>query len=37
MAVEIFIRRKFKPELAQALAPIIVKLRSLATMQPGYI
>jgi len=37
MAVEIFIRRKFRPELAQDLAPIIVKLRSLATMQPGYI
>ncbi len=37
MAVEIFIRRRFRPERAGELAPIIVKLRSLATMQPGYI
>ncbi len=37
MAVEILIRREFRPELARELAPIIVRLRSLATMQPGYI
>ena len=37
MAIEVFIRRKFVKEKADELAPLIVKLRSLATMQPGYI
>ena len=38
MAVSVLIRRTFnKPEIADRLAPLIVKLRSLATMQPGYI
>jgi heme oxygenase (mycobilin-producing) len=37
MAVEVLIRRRFVKEKADELAPFIVKLRSLATMQPGYI
>lgn len=37
MAVDVIIRRKFKKEQAEELAPLIVKLRSLATVQPGYI
>jgi heme-degrading monooxygenase HmoA len=37
MAVEVLIRRRFIKEKADELAPLIVKLRSLATMQPGYI
>ncbi len=37
MPVDVIIRRKFKEEQADALAPLIVKLRSLATVQPGYI
>ncbi len=37
MAVEVLIKRKFIKEKADELAPLIVKLRSLATMQPGYI
>ena len=37
MAVEVLIRRKIKQGKAEALAPLIVKLRSLATIQPGYI
>lgn len=38
MAVSVLIRRTFKDSgKAARLAPLIVKLRSLATMQPGYI
>lgn len=37
MGVEVFIRRKFIKEKADELAPLVVKLRSLASMQPGYI
>ena len=37
MAVEVLIRRKVIKEKAGELAPLIVKMRSLATMQPGYI
>ena len=37
MAIEVFIRRKFIKEKADELAPLIVKLRSMATIQPGYI
>ena len=37
MAVQVLIRRKFVKDKAVELAPLIVKLRSLATMQPGYI
>ena len=37
MAVEVLIRRKFYKEKADTLAPLIVNLRSLATLQPGYI
>lgn len=37
MAVEVLIRRKFIKAKASQLAPLIVKLRSLATVQPGYI
>ena len=37
MAVQVLIRRKFVKDKADELAPLIVKLRSLATAQPGYI
>ena len=37
MGIEVLIRRKFVKEKANELAPLIVKLRSLAMMQPGYI
>ena len=38
MAVSVLIRRTFNDSKKEArLAPLIVKLRSLATMQPGYI
>ena len=38
MAVSVIIRRTFTDlEKAAKLAPLIVKLRSLATVQPGYI
>ena len=38
MAVSVLIRRTFSgTEKAAELAPLIVKLRSLATVQPGYI
>jgi len=37
MAVEVVIKRKFVEEKARELTPLIVKLRSLARSQPGYI
>jgi heme-degrading monooxygenase HmoA len=38
MAITVFIQRKFNDkEKAVKLAPLIVEIRSLATMQPGYI
>jgi len=38
MAVTVTIRRTFtENEIASDLAPLIVKLRSLAAVQPGYI
>ena len=38
MAISVFIQRKFSDkEKAAKLAPLIVEIRSLATMQPGYI
>lgn len=38
MAISVIIQRKFKDKTnADKLAPLIVKLRSLATSQPGYI
>jgi len=38
MAVEVIIQRKFKDkEQAQKLVPLILQLRSRATIQPGYI
>ena len=38
MAITVMIQRVFKDEeKATQLAPLIVKLRSLATVQPGYI
>jgi heme-degrading monooxygenase HmoA len=36
MAVEVLIRRRFIKEKAVAVAPLIVRLRSLALAQPGY-
>ena len=37
MAVEVLIKRKYIESKREELAPLIVKLRSLATIQPGYI
>ncbi len=37
MAVEVLIRRKIMETMAEDVSPLIVKLRSLATVQPGYI
>ena len=38
MAVEVIIQRRFKDEeQARELVPLILKLRSQATIQPGYI
>jgi heme-degrading monooxygenase HmoA len=37
MAIEVLIRRRFIKEKEAALAPLIVRLRSLALVQPGYI
>jgi antibiotic biosynthesis monooxygenase (ABM) superfamily enzyme len=37
MAVEVLIRRKILETKVKELSPLIVKLRSLATIQPGYI
>jgi heme-degrading monooxygenase HmoA len=38
MAISVMIQRVFKEgDKADKLAPLIVKLRSLATVQPGYI
>ena len=37
MAVQVLIRRKIMETKAKKMSPLIVKLRSLATIQPGYI
>ncbi len=37
MAVQVLIRRKIIETKAKEVSPLIVKLRSLATIQPGYI
>jgi len=37
MAVQVLIRRKIMETKAREVAPLIVKLRSLAMIQPGYI
>ena len=37
MAIEVLIRRRFIMEKEALLAPLIVRLRSLALVQPGYI
>ena len=37
MAVEVLIKRKYIGSKRTELAPLIVKLRSLATIQAGYI
>jgi antibiotic biosynthesis monooxygenase (ABM) superfamily enzyme len=37
MAVQVLIRRKIIETKAKEASPLIVKLRSLATIQPGYI
>ncbi len=37
MAIEVLIKRRFINEKEAALAPLIVRLRSLALAQPGYI
>jgi hypothetical protein len=37
MAIKVLIRRKVMESKAKEVSPLIVKLRSLATIQPGYI
>jgi heme-degrading monooxygenase HmoA len=37
MAIEVLIRRKIMGAKANEVSPLVVKLRSLATIQPGYI
>ena len=37
MAIEVLIKRRFVKEKEAALAPLVVRLRSLALVQPGYI
>lgn len=37
MAIEVLIRRRFVKEKEAALAPLVVRLRSLALAEPGYI
>ncbi len=37
MAIQVLIRRKVIESKAKELSPLIVKLRSLATIQPGHI
>ncbi len=37
MAIEVIIRRRFVKDKEEALAPMVVRLRSLALVQPGYI
>jgi len=37
MAVQVLIRRKIMETKENEVSPLIVKLRSLATVQPGYI
>lgn len=37
MAVEVLIRRKFVEEKANKIASLMVELRSMAMVQPGYI
>jgi heme-degrading monooxygenase HmoA len=37
MAIQVLIKRKFVKKKAEAISPLMVKLRSLAQSQPGYI
>lgn len=37
MAVQVLIRRKFVKEKAAEIAPLMIKLRSMARSQPGYM
>ena len=37
MGIEVLIRRRFVEEKAKEVAPLMVKLRSLASSQPGFI
>jgi len=37
MAIEVLIRRRFVKEKEAALAPLVVRLRSLTLAEPGYI
>jgi heme-degrading monooxygenase HmoA len=37
MAIQVLIHRRFVEEKGAALAPLVVRLRSLALAQPGYI
>ena len=37
MSIQVLIRRKYNEDKRNKLAPLIVKLRSIATIQPGYI
>ena len=37
MAIQVLIKRKFVPEKAQAIAPLMIRLRSMASARPGYL
>jgi heme-degrading monooxygenase HmoA len=37
MGIEVLIKRKFVAEVEQQVSPLMVRLRSLARSQPGYI
>lgn len=37
MAIQVLIKRKFVPEKAQDIAPLMIRLRSMATTRPGYL
>lgn len=37
MAIQVLIKRKFIPEKAQAIAPLMIRLRSMASTRPGYL
>ena len=37
MAIQVLIKRKFVPEKAQAIAPLMIRLRSMASTRPGYL
>ncbi len=37
MPIQVLIKRQFVPEKAQAIAPLMIRLRSMASTRPGYL